>query len=44
MKGILPFKKHKIIFFPKNLKKIIGFTSKSRLGRVTLNTGIFFIG
>ena len=26
--GISPFKMHKIIFFPDNLKKILGFTSK----------------
>ena len=26
----LPFKMHKIIFFPENLKKILGFTSKFR--------------
>ena len=25
-----PFKMHKILFFPENLKKIIGFTSKFR--------------
>ena len=35
---------HKIIFFPENLKKILGFTSKFRYGRVTLNTGIFSFG
>ena len=27
---ILPFKMHKIIFFPGNLKKILGFISKFR--------------
>ena len=43
LKGILPFKMHKIIVFPENLKKKLGFTSKFRKGRVTLNTGIFFI-
>ena len=35
---------HKIIFFPENLKKksrFDRFTSKFRLGWVTLNTGIF---
>ena len=42
LKGILPFKMQKLIFFPENLKKILGFTSKFRLGPVTLNTGIFF--
>ena len=30
LKGILPFKMHKIISFPENLKKILGFTSKYR--------------
>ena len=30
LKGKMPFKMHKIIFFPKNLKKILGFTSKFR--------------
>ena len=30
------------IFFPQNLKKYLGFTSKIRKGRVTLNTSIFF--
>ena len=31
LKGILPFKTHKIIFFPETLRKIIlGFTSKVR--------------
>ena len=38
------FKMHKIIFFPENLKKILGFTSKFRLGPVNLNTGIFLFG
>ena len=28
LKGILPFKMHKIIFFSENLKEILGFTSK----------------
>ena len=36
-------KMHKIIFFPENLKKILGFTSKFRKGPFSLNTGIFFI-
>ena len=31
LKYILPFKVHKIIFFPENLKKIPGFASKFRL-------------
>ena len=31
LKGILPFKMHKIIFFPDNLKKFLGFTSKARI-------------
>ena len=30
LKGILPFKMHKIIFFWENLKKVLGFTSKFR--------------
>ena len=30
LKGISPFKMHKIIFFPENLKKNLGFTSKLR--------------
>ena len=34
---------HKIIYFPENLKFFLGFTGKLRLGRVTHNTGIFFI-
>ena len=37
-------KMHKIIFFPENLKKFLGFTSKFRQGQVTLNTGIFSFG
>ena len=40
----MPFKMHKILFFQEYLKKILGFTSKSRLGRVTLNTAIFLFG
>ena len=44
LKGILPFKGHEIICFSENLKKILGFTSKLRQGRVTLNTGIFLFG
>ena len=39
LKGILPFKMHKII-----PEKNLGFTSKFRWGRVTLNTGIFLFG
>ena len=27
LKGILPFKMHKIIFFPENMKKNLGLTS-----------------
>ena len=30
LKGISPFKMHKIIFYPQNLKKFLGFTSKFR--------------
>ena len=30
LKGILPFKMNKIIFFPENLKRNLGFTSKFR--------------
>ena len=30
LKGILPFKIHKFIYFPEDLKKILGFTSKFR--------------
>ena len=44
LKGILPFKIHKIIFFPENLKKNLRFTSKLREGLVTLNTGTFLFG
>ena len=33
LKGVLPFKmQKKYIFFPENLKKILGFTSKFRKG------------
>ena len=39
---MMPFKMHKIMFFPENLKKILGFTSKFRQGWVTLNAGIFY--
>ena len=42
LKGISPFKMHKIIYFPENLKKVyLDFISKFRFGRVTLNMGIF---
>ena len=41
LKGEVPFKMYKIIFFSENLKKILGYTSK--LGRVTLNTDIFYL-
>ena len=30
LKGILPIKMLKILFFPENLKKFLGFTSKFR--------------
>ena len=43
LKGISAFKMHKIIFFSRKPEKILSFTSKFRLGRVTLNIGIFFI-
>ena len=43
LKGILPFKMHKIIyFFSRKLEKFPGFTSKFRQVRVILNTGILF--
>ena len=29
-------------FFPENMKKILGFTSKFRSSQVTQNTGIFY--
>ena len=38
-----PFKMHEIFFFPENLIKILGFTSKFWYGRVTLNTGISYL-
>ena len=44
LKGISPFMISEIIFFPENLKKILGFTSKFSKGRVTLNTGILLFG
>ena len=44
LKGISPFKMHKIIFFSENLKIILGFTRKFRKGQVTLNTSIFLFG
>ena len=31
-----PFKMHKIIFFPDNLKRILGFTNKFKWGQITL--------
>ena len=44
----MPFKMHEIIFFPENVKKILGVTSQFRSGRVrgrvTLNTGILLFG
>ena len=33
---------HKIIYFPRKPEKILGFSSKFRLGRVTLNTDFFW--
>ena len=36
LEGEMPFKMHKIILFPENLKKILGFTLIFRTGRVTL--------
>ena len=44
MKGILPFKMHKIIFFQKTWTFFLGFTSKFTYGRVTLNTCFFLFG
>ena len=44
LKGEMPFKMNKIVFFfQENWKTSLGFTSKIRYSRVTLNTGIFFI-
>ena len=43
LKGISPFKMHKIICFSENLKKNLGFTSKFRYDRVTLNAGIVYL-
>ena len=40
---IAPFKMHKIIFFPENLKNNLGFASKFRYCRFTLNTGILYL-
>ena len=34
----------KLYIIQENLKKILGFTSKFRLGRVSLNTGIILFG
>ena len=40
-KYILPFKMHQnYIVFTRKPEKILGFTSKFRLGWITLNTGI----
>ena len=38
-----PFKMHKIIFIYRKTEKKLGFSSKFRYGRVTLNTGIFYL-
>ena len=35
---------HKVIYFPENLEINLGFASKFRLGRVTLNADIFYFG
>ena len=43
LKGILPLKMHKIIFFPENLRKVQGFTSKVRNSRVALNIHFFYL-
>ena len=42
LKGISSFKMHKIIYFSRKPEKILGFSSKFKKGRVTLNTGIIF--
>ena len=39
--NFMHFKMQKIIYFPENLKKILGFTTRVR---VTLNTGTFYFG
>ena len=44
LRGISPFKMHKIIFFPRKPEKILGFNIKFRQCWVTLNTGIFLFG
>ena len=41
MKQVLYFQNAYNLFFP---EKILGFNSKLRKGRVTLNTGIFLVG
>ena len=41
LKDEVLFKMHNIIFFPENLKIILGFNSKFRLGRVNRNTYFF---
>ena len=43
LKGISPFKMHKIIYFSRKSEKVLDFTSKFRLGLVTLNTDIFYL-
>ena len=40
---ISPFKMRKIIFFPENLQKILGFTSKLRIGSGYPKHRYFFI-
>ena len=39
----LPFKMYKILYFSRKPEKILGFTSKFRYGRITLNTDIFYL-
>ena len=44
LKGILPFKMHKIVYFSRKPEKILGFTNIFNVGRVRLPlTQIFFI-
>ena len=42
LKGEMPFKMHKIIFFFKKTWRILGFTIKLRQGRANLNTDFFY--
>ena len=45
LKGISPFKMHKLSFFShQNMKKSLGFTSKFWWGQVTLKTCNFLFG